>query len=170
LASLAERHANARADRRSRASYSGLGSILITATLTTLHSKVSGECDQLLTSIVLQQGNSHKTPFPIDDFQSILHDLKKMANMIEGSLYKEYLNQRYESLAHKLDTLKSKNLLTRPTTKEQEDIYQANLLDIKSIVSFYGIQYICLPMLSNTKIYLATQHRYLISSTLVTSA
>jgi hypothetical protein len=126
-----------REERRRRSSNSGLGSILITATLTTLHSKVCGECDQLLGSIVQQQGKPD-APFPIDSFQSILDDLKKMINMIEGSRYKDHLKQRYETLVNQFQDLKAKTPLIKPLTKEQEDVYQSNLQDIKSFVSIWG--------------------------------
>jgi hypothetical protein len=113
----------------------GLGSTLITATLTTLHSKVCSECDQLLSSIVQQQGKPD-APFPMDSFQCILDDLKKMANMIEGSRDKDQLKRRYEALVSQFQDLKAKNPLVKPFTKEQEDVYQSNLQDIKSFVSF----------------------------------
>jgi hypothetical protein len=123
-----------RSERRRRSSNSGVGSILITATLTTLHSKVCGECDQLLASIVLHQGKQ-VAQFPIDSFQFILDDLKKMTNMIEGSRYKETLKQRHEGLANELHDIKLKYPLIKPTTKEQEDLYQSNLQDTKAFVS-----------------------------------
>ena len=74
----------------------------------------------------------------MDSFQSILDDLKKMTNMIEGSHYKDHLKQRFEVLVNQFQDLKAKTPLVKPSTKEQEDVYQSNLQDIKSFVSIWA--------------------------------
>lgn len=76
----------------------------------------------------------------MDRFQSILDDLKKMTTMIEGSRYKDHLKQRYEALVNQYQDLKANIPLVKPLTKEQEDVYQSNLQDIKSFVSMGGGQ------------------------------
>lgn len=74
----------------------------------------------------------------MDSFQSILDDLKKMTNMIEGSRYKDHLKQRCEALVNQFQDLKAKTPLVKPLTKEQEDVYQSNLQEIKSFVSIWA--------------------------------
>ncbi|KAG2178874.1 hypothetical protein INT43_001720, partial [Umbelopsis isabellina] len=114
-------------DRRSRGSYNEFGSILITTTLTTLHSKVHSECDRLLASVINQGGS-----ILVQEFQAIMDDLKKMANMIEAGESKMYLNARLESLIQRLHSSKTS---PKSTGKHQEDVSQINTMEVKPFVT-----------------------------------
>ncbi|KAI9249449.1 hypothetical protein BDA99DRAFT_219092 [Phascolomyces articulosus] len=58
--------------------------ILVTATLTTLHSKLISDCDQLLASTLLSPSKQKNKPkFPEDQLRAIMNDLRKMSDMVE---------------------------------------------------------------------------------------
>ena len=58
--------------------------ILVTATLTTLHSKLINDCDQLLASTILPPSKQKsKQKFPEDSLRAIMNDLRKMSDMVE---------------------------------------------------------------------------------------
>lgn len=58
--------------------------LLVTATLTALHSKLISDCDQTLASTLLVPSMStDAASFPADRLHNIVHDLKKMSDMVE---------------------------------------------------------------------------------------
>lgn len=56
--------------------------ILVTATLTTLHSKLISECDNLLASTLLSPDGAVKH-FPEDQLRILVNDVRKMTDMVE---------------------------------------------------------------------------------------
>ena len=56
--------------------------ILVTATLTTLHTKLISECDNLLASTLLSPDGTIKR-FPEDQLRILANDVRKMTDMVE---------------------------------------------------------------------------------------
>lgn len=75
---------------------------LVTTTLTTLHTRLTNECDRALSSILLAEGQQ----LPQEQLLSIISDLHKMTEMINWEIedekkeVKDHLNDIEQAVTH----------------------------------------------------------------------
>lgn len=118
--------------------------ILVTATLTTLHSKLISDCDQTLASTILPSSkSSNSLVFPEERLQNIAHDLRKMSNMVkwedgDGPLSKTAIAAYFDSLDQQIAQGKSLQVSRK---KGDGTSNQAVANAVKEIVSdvFFGV-------------------------------
>lgn len=110
---------------------------LVTATLTTLHSKLINDCDQTLASTILPASkSSNSLDFPEERLRNIAHDLRKMSNMVkwedaDGPLSKTAIATYFESLDQQI--AQGKYMQSRKRGDDSSNQAVANV--VKEIVS-----------------------------------
>lgn len=109
--------------------------ILVTATLTTLHSKLISECDNLLASTILSPDGTIKR-FPEEQLRILVNDVRKMTDMVEWDTQGEGSKSAIQAFFVTVnEKIAQANALNESLTADGQPIQPTSKKDSKDIMA-----------------------------------